>query len=226
MAGNRAYLLVEMHTLSKNSPISPSVHLELTTLIGSGNDRHCWRHPLDDALCVKVAKPEQERPQNDIDYHYWCHLQKRNIRSKHMPHVHGWVSTNHGLGLVCEMIRQPDGSPSPMLLDAVMGRQISREHAVALVEQAFDWLIQYKVILADHDVDNMLVRQGRDGQHHLVFIDGLGARNFDMQYWVRRHVGFKAVWKAKEFRQRTLDQLNAACGLGRAGQHSVGQMSF
>src|SRR3546814_19909871 len=101
--------------------------LVLTEVIGTGNDRECWRHPLNRSLCVKVAKPEQERTQNEIDYHYGRHLARHSVAGRYLPRVHGWVETNRGRGLVVDLVQQPDGPPSPTLRIAQIGRAACRE---------------------------------------------------------------------------------------------------
>lgn len=178
--------------------------LRLEVQIGAGNDRVCWRHPYEPGWCVKVAKPEQERPQNEIEYHYSRHLAKHGIEGQHIPRVIGWTPTDHGRGLMVELIRQADGSPAPSLRTAVDTGLISLEQAGVLVEEAFGWLIQNNVILADYDIDNMLVRCPTRQRCHIVFVDGLGARNFGFKYWLNRTLGFKARKKAREFKQHTL----------------------
>ncbi len=186
----------------------PDAALELTELIGSGNDRECWRHPGNPQLCIKVAKPEQERPQNEIDAHYAKHLLKRNISGAHIPAVHGWVATNKGPGLVFDLVMDDSGQPSQTLLKSVHSGALGYAQARALIDEAFDWLIKHKVILADYGIDNLLVRRSKDGGHHLVFIDGLGARNFGWNYWLNRLLPFKAVKKAREFRLKTIQLLD------------------
>jgi hypothetical protein len=198
--------LAQTHGAAGDSP------LVLTELVGDGNDRECWRHPRDRALCVKVAKPEQERAQNDIDFHYGRYLARRNVHGPHLTRMHGWVCTDHGRGLVFDLVQEPDGSPSPSLLQALRDGRITHAQAVALVDEAFDWLIAHRVILADYGLNNLLVRQGADGRRHLVFVDGLGARNFGFQYWARRTFGFKARKKARQFREKTLRLLEKEPG--------------
>lgn len=184
--------------------------LVLVDMIGAGNDRVCWRHPSDASLCIKVAKPEQERAQNDIDFHYGRYLARHNVIGPYLPKVHGWAQTDHGLGLVIDMVRQPDGTPSPTLANALGSGHIVSGQAAILVNEAFDWLVENRVILADFSVDNILVRRTNDGACHLVFVDGLGARNFGIQYWARRMFGFKARKKTQQCRQRTLQYLETA----------------
>lgn len=189
--------------------------LIVTERIGSGNDRDCWRHPLDPSRCIKIAKLEHERPQNAIDLHYARYLAHRGIRSWHIPRVYGWVMTNHGRGLVFELIQDPDGSPSQPLLQAFKQGKISRARAVSMVDEGFAWLIAHHVILADYGPNNLLVQRHPDGSGHLVFVDGLGARDFGIKYWMYRTFAFKAVRKARLFHDKTLQALVQARGQGR-----------
>lgn len=191
-------------------PVTTVAPLVLREWIGSGNDRHCWRHPGNPAWCIKVAKPEQERPQNEIDAHYARHLSRRGVRGIHIPRVHGWVDTDHGRGLVFDLIQEPDGSPSPTLLQAVLGGRVSPEKARDLIDEAFGWLAEQRVLLVDFGIDNLLVQTRSDGRQVLVFVDGLGARKFSWRYWFHRRLWLKAVWKAREFRLKTLEQMEDA----------------
>lgn len=186
----------------------------LNDLIGSGNDRDCWRMPSDHMLCVKVAKPEQERPQNEIDFHYAKHLKRKNIISVHMPAVYGWVLTDKGPGLVFDLIQDIDGQTSKQILDSLQTGRIDLILATELVNEAFDWLIEKHVILADYGINNLLVQNYAIGKYRLVIVDGLGARNFGWRYWLNRNFGFKAVIKAKEFRQMTIDIMTQAVESG------------
>ena len=181
--------------------------------IGCGNDRDCWQHPSNLDLCIKVAKPEQERPQNDIDFHYAQHLKKQDISGYHMPRVYGWVLTDKGPGLVFDLIRDYGGTVSKRLLVALSDADISFAQAEQIVAQAFTWLIENRVILADYGIDNLLVQNYAPGLYRIVIVDGLGARNFSVNYWINRKLGFKAVRKAREFHQMTLDLMRKHLGI-------------
>jgi hypothetical protein len=188
------------------------VTLVLSEKIGAGHDRECWRHPLNPALCIKVPKPEQERAQNEIDFHYSSHLAHHAVAGPHLPRVHGWVRTSHGRGLVVDLIQQPDGTPCPTLPQALRSGMITEMEAVGLVYEAFDWLIANGVMLADYGVSNFLVRNSVEGRPYLVFIDGLGTRHFDLKYWARCRFGFLERWAARQkalyFRNKTLHLLH------------------
>jgi hypothetical protein len=187
-----------------DSALDAFAPLELTELVGVGNDRECWRHPRDRSLCIKVARSEQERAQNEIDFEYSQFLAQHNISGPHITRMYGWVWTDRGPGLVFDLVCEPDDKPSPTLIKALRDRRIAPAQAVALVNEAFDWLVENRVILADYGTRNMLVRRRLDGRRELVFVDGLGARTLDFKYWVRCTFRFKARRKAEEFRRKTL----------------------
>ncbi|WP_145925370.1 YrbL family protein [Bordetella sp. H567] len=188
------------------------VVLVLTEKIGSGNDREVWRHPLNRALGVKVAKPEQERAQNDIDLHYSAHLERLGVAGPHVPRVHGWVRTNRGRGLVVDLVQRADGTPCPTLSQAVRSGTITEMEAVGLIYEACEWLTRNGVILADYGLDNFLIRQSSvAGRAYLVFVDGLGTRHFDFKYWARCTFTPLEQWTARQkalaFRDKTLAML-------------------
>jgi hypothetical protein len=182
--------------------------LVLTELIGSGGDRDVWRHPVNPALCVKVAKPSQERAQNDIDYDYSSYLARRRVHGPHLTRMHGWVETNRGRGLVFDLVQQPDGTPCPTLPQALRAGMLDEDAAHRLISEAFDWMIANKVVLGDCGVSNFVVRDGADGSRHLVVVDGLGARHFGFKYWIRRRLAFLARRKTRQFRAKALRLLH------------------
>lgn len=195
---------------SAHQALSSETVLPVDNLIGSGNDRDCWRLLDYPSLCIKIAKPEQERPQNEIDFHYAQHLAKKSISSKHMPKVYGWVLSNRGVGLVSDLVLDFDGRVSKPILQALDTNTINLEQAKAIVNEGFAWLIKDKVILGDYGINNLLVQNYEPNKFRLVIVDGLGARNFGWRYLLNRVLGFKAIIKAKEFRQMTCDILDKA----------------
>lgn len=176
---------------------------QVLDLIGSGNDRDCWRLANIDGICVKIAKPEQERTQNEIDYHYAKYLAGKNIYSVHMPKIHGWLLTDKGVGLASDLVLDHNGDISMQILTAIRSGKISLDLAKQIVDEAFAWLIDKKVILADYGINNLLVQNYASNKYRIVIVDGLGARHLNWNYWINRKLSFKAVIKAKEFCQMT-----------------------
>ncbi|WP_028357126.1 YrbL family protein [Brackiella oedipodis] len=187
---------------------SATTPLHLDHIIGAGNDRNCWQHPNHADLCIKVANQQLERDQNKIESHYWQHLQKHGIhRSVHLPDYYGWAHTDKGEGLIYELVHDFDGTPSPTIFQACESGLISYDQGREFVTEAFNWMLDNNVILADYGSDNMLLRTHDDGSRSLVFIDGLGARDLNFQYWLRRTFGFKARKKTRQFFHKTLSLL-------------------
>jgi hypothetical protein len=195
------------------APEARNVVLVLSEKVGAGNDREVWRHPLNRSLGIKVPKPEQERAQNEIDLHYSAHLARSGIAGPHLARVHGWADTNRGRGLVVDLILQPDGTPCPTLPQALRDGTISEMEAADLIREAFDWLGNNGVMLADFGVHNFLVHRSTPSDRpHLVFIDGLGTRHFDFKYWARCTFGVLERWAARQkaaaFRDKALRMLH------------------
>jgi hypothetical protein len=189
------------------------IELVLLEKVGAGHDREVWRHPLNRALGVKVAKPDQLRAQNDIDLHYNAHLERLGISGPHLPRVHGWVQTNRGRGLVVDLVQQPDGTPCPTLPHAVRSGLVNEMEAAGLVHEAHEWLARNGVMLADPGIYNIVVRHSAAaGRPHLVFVDGLGTRHFDFKYWARCTFTSLERWTARQkaaaFRDKTLRLLH------------------
>lgn len=198
--------ILELFAAGESTQVSEITYV-LSERVGVGGDRVCWRHPANRSLCVKVSKPEPERLQNEIDFHYARYLARRNIVGPHVPRVHGWIETNRGQGLVMDLVQQPDGTPCIPLPEALRTGMITQAEAETLVREAFGWLMQRKVILADCGGSNFLIRQSQDGSRHLVFVDGLGARHFGLKYYLRRTFGFMARRKGREFQAKILGLL-------------------
>lgn len=179
-------------------------------LVDSGNDRDCWRMAENHSLCIKIAKPEQERPQNEIDYHYAKHLAKKGIQSVHMPTVYGWQLTDKGVGLVFDLVLDMDGQVSKQIIPAIKSGLVDVAIAKEQVDIVFAWLIEKRVILGDYGIKNLLVQNYAPDKFRVVIVDGLGARNFGWRYFLNRTVTYKAVIKAREFRQMTHDLIDKA----------------
>ncbi|WP_186332325.1 YrbL family protein [Bordetella genomosp. 13] len=160
--------------------------LVLTEKIGAGHLRECWRHPEHPARCIKVAKDKpRSHLQNLLESHYALHLYECGVIDARVPRVHGWVTTDRGVGLVTDLVVDAQGAPAPTLRQARAQGALSDEAAAALLNDALDWLVRHGVVWVDASQDNVVLQAGPDGQPRLAFIDGLGGRHFDMEYRLR-----------------------------------------
>jgi len=177
------------------------IHQVLGELIGSGKERHCYAHPTNPLLCIKITqKGVIGRRQNLLDWTYYLYLKNRGINSPSVPKCYGWVSTDQGPGLLVERICRADSSPAPTLLQAINTGEISRELALKLVEASFLEMIQKNIVVVDYHPDHMLVSEDAKGQRHIVVVDGLGSRHLGLRFWLRTRIPAygrkktRAVW--------------------------------
>lgn len=143
--------------------------LYLRELVGRGGIRECYRHPLCADKCVKVAQKEEWIPE----------LQREaRIAKLIRPHLNEFivgydqelVKTNKGPGLVCELIRDGDGSPAPTL-----GVFIQRGNSILSVERQFNSfimkLISCDIFFYDLNLGNFVISGTDSKLKKLFFID-------------------------------------------------------
>lgn len=184
--------------------VKQSTVIQLKRLVAEGSDRQCWHHPDNPALCIKVQKPGWLRPQNRIEWHYARYLQRRKIKSQYIALPIKMVETNLGVGLVYPLIHDHNGQPSLPLDEALKRKTITPSQARRLIKQTFAWLEKHRVLFADYSLDNMVVQNHGNERYTLVIVDGLGARNFNINYFINLRLPYKAVIKAREFRNKAL----------------------
>jgi hypothetical protein len=148
--------------------------LALTEKIASGKHRVCWRHPQDPSLCIKVAIPGSGKNDNANEHHYLRHLASRGVQSRHLPRTYGWAETDHGRGLVTDLIQTPAGTPAPDLRFALRNGLMEEAKAQQLVSEALDWAADQGVIVLDARPQNFVIGGSKSTGEWLVFIDGLG----------------------------------------------------
>ena len=87
------------------------LHLEDSLVIGKGAHRVCYRHPLDQDKCIKVANNANDSAQA-LECKYYDKLLAENIDWKHLSRYYGAVATNLGNGHVYQLIKDFDGTIS------------------------------------------------------------------------------------------------------------------
>lgn len=94
------------------------------------------------------------------------------------------VETNLGPGLVCELIRNDDGTVSRWLVDNLRAGNVSKEIVQQLRDYA-DIVVKHNIPLYDPNPCNFLV-QIKDGKERIVFSD-MKSYN-DYKPWVYLHL--------------------------------------
>lgn len=157
-------------------PANSFVELSESELIGKGNKRFCYKHPIDSMLCIKVARNPSSWHENVIEWVYINHLKKQNVPLDHLIDCYCWVNTNFGPGLVFERVMDGDGNPSPSLADAIKTRKIDLSEVSPMLEDLKSWAFNYSVVVAELNSVNMMI-QKKNGVYKLIMVDGVGGRD-------------------------------------------------
>ncbi|MDL0433336.1 YrbL family protein [Marinobacter sp. TBZ242] len=183
----------------------------------SGYNRHCYQHPDDPALCLKVLRPEniearfQRQPWpkkalgkariNDNHQELKAHRQQAirtliaqgrdSLLWSHLPRFHGSVDTSLGLANVSELIISSDGRPGETL-EHYLQRRGFDQPVQDTVERFCNWLLETG-ILTRNLLPHNLVISDRTGQPELFLVDGLGAPSIPdilarIPAWRRRYI--------------------------------------
>ena len=165
----------------------------------SGYNLHCYRHPNDSALCLKVLRPEniearfqrQSWPKktlgrtriNDNHQELRAHGQQAirrliangqdNLVWAHLPHFYGTVETSLGAANVSQLLTGADGVPAPTL-EHYLQFQGFDQTVQAAVQRFCSWLLKTGILTRNLLPHNLVIAD-RHGQPELFLVDGLGA---------------------------------------------------
>ncbi len=157
--------------------------LILERIINKGARRLCLHHPHDPNKCVKVAMNYKHvwQLENELE----GYKKTKHLLADFLPeYEEELVETNLGPGLVCELIRNDDGTVSPWLVDDMRKGAISPD-IVEQLQRYADIVIQNNIPLYDPNPCNFLI-QIKNGKKRVVFSD-MKSYN-DYKPWVYLHL--------------------------------------
>jgi hypothetical protein len=130
--------------------------LHLKHFLGMGATRLCFFHPEDADKCVKVAMRYRNRPalQQELEAVTACVPHIGSYLPEYLPEL---IETNLGPGLVCEIIKDADGTPSLPLTHYVLTNTLNEEVFSQLTEFS-RILTSNHIPLYDFNPDNFLVQ--------------------------------------------------------------------
>ena len=166
--------------------------------IQNGNERICFRHPSDDALCIKVTKKGRvHRLQNKVEKFYYELLMQKNTPFDYIARYYGPVNTNYGIGLVFEKVCNDDLTLSKSLSESISLGLINRSEAKEILNNVYQYLYQNGIYLGDLNQDQILLAQ-KSGVYVPKIIDGLGTRRYGFKLLVLTRFKFIARRKLKK----------------------------
>ena len=146
----------------------------LSEPIGQGRERVCYVHPDDPRQAIKVPLTGSSK-QTEREIRFYQKLRRRKaFHSKHVPTFHGPAETNHGPGIVVDLIRDYDGQISrPMNWYLAEGYPV--EEFEPLLKELYESFLENRIVF-NHDltIGNLLLQKRSMTRGRLVAIDGLG----------------------------------------------------
>ncbi|RKR06041.1 PhoP regulatory network protein YrbL [Kushneria sinocarnis] len=144
-------------------------------LIGEGNDRRVYRHPMEPERCIKVPRyPLRGSEQNEREKLYFTRLTWRLGNWQHVPRYFGTLMTDQGEGLVYTLITDRDGQVSRTVRHyrqadpALLASEQFRHQLLSLGQ----YLDRYWIMPADLNDRNIVCQLGEEGLR-LWLIDGI-----------------------------------------------------
>ncbi|KPQ01926.1 YrbL family protein [Marinobacter sp. HL-58] len=165
----------------------------------SGYNRHCYRHPDDPALCLKVLRPENiearyqrqtwpkkalgrariDDNRQELRAHRQTAISKLLMNNQsslvwaHLPRFHGTADTSRGPANISELITDSNGSPAATFEHYLRHRGFDQPIQEA-VQRFCTWLLQTGILTRNLLPHNLVIAD-RNGQPELFLVDGLGA---------------------------------------------------
>lgn len=166
-----------------SEPTNGSVHLAELAPFARGGRRLCYRHPEHPDRCIKVLRRDRKDGDEALDENilefaaYQELLQRANSQVwNHIPRCYGLVETDHGPGLVTQLLTGADGLPAPTLQRRIQER-IDASCRAAL-EEFKGFLLRTLIRVGDLRPANLLVcRRANADTERIFIIDGLGNRS-------------------------------------------------
>lgn len=143
-------------------------------LINRGQLRQCYRHPTDPGVVVKVPSGtrKDQLEANLKEYRGHHDLIRRHGRLSCISHCLGFSDTNLGQGLMCECVRNEDGTIANTIWDIVVHQDDCDLDSILNVTGEFcSYLIERDIRLFDLNLKNIALSRQDNGAYRPVALD-------------------------------------------------------
>ena len=142
--------------------------------INHGTLRACYQHPENPNLIIKVPVGEKkEKDQANLKELKGYHaLMREHIDLFCISHCYGFVTTNLGVGLVCDCIRDYNGAISKTIWDVIgSGEEYDAHYILDIANNFCNMLISKRIYIFDLNVKNIALQLRNDGTYLPFAID-------------------------------------------------------
>ncbi len=143
--------------------------LVLSRFIGKGATRLCFAHPYDKSKCVKVIVRPKEAGllQKELEAYFAV---KSFLGEYLVLYDANLVKTNYGVGLVCELLKDDDGSISKPLSFYMRKDKLLNRELISQFWHFFYCLLENDLFFYDFNLQNFMV-QNKEGRLMLKYTD-------------------------------------------------------
>lgn len=176
------------------------VQLHDRLIISSGRERICYLHPESEAYVIKIERCRAGKGggMNDKEMEGYRLLSKQAAALALISRCHGFVDTSRGRGLLCDCIRDHDGSVSKTVWDHILHEEeCDIEAVVATVRDYCDRLIAGRIWLFDLNPKNIALQRLPDGGFKAYMIDLKGRSENQELIPISRYIDYFALKKLK-----------------------------
>ena len=169
--------------LRKQFPqLAPKLFLAGLEPFAKGGHRHCYVHPEDPDLCVKVSARADDQScrmlqRRELEDYAALHIRRSSALLDRIPAIEGVVDTDSGIGIVSRLCRDADGQISQNLAALISEQGLSPALTEA-IDELKQWLKAQRLLTHDTGPHNVVaVRLGEDNWK-LVIIECWVNRRF------------------------------------------------
>jgi hypothetical protein len=149
------------------------IYLNDDHYLNNGTVRACYLHPESANLVVKVPLDDTKdilaNTKELKGYHF---LMLNHIDLTCVYHCYGFVITNRGKGLVCDCVRDHDGSVSRTILETIeTNHDCDIDYIMEVIRELCDTLISKSVFLFDLNVKNIVIQVQKNRTYRPIIID-------------------------------------------------------
>lgn len=144
------------------------------TYINQGSLRACYQHPENPNLIIKIPVGEKkEKNRANLKEQKGYHaLIREHVDLFCISHCYGFVTTNLGIGLVCDCIRDHNGNISKTIWDIIgSGKEYDTHYILEVANSFCNMLISRNIFLFDLNVKNIVLQLRDDGTYQPFAID-------------------------------------------------------
>jgi len=196
--------------------------LEDKDLIAKGGERACYIDPRDNSKVIKVLyiKSEDNR-QNELEYIYMKHLDKKKKDLSAVTKCYGYVNTNKGKGLVFDRVLDYDLQTSKSLRYYMVNKLIDLKTQEKLLLELKKYLEQNGILFVDTSLTNIFCQKLTDSNYKLIIVDGLGAKRIGIKFWLYQHCKLYAMYKIKRQWSKLTQMYNKDIIRIKLGKHPI-----